>query len=62
MTQRNILAELNHFFHPGSLTLLRIVGRDENVDMLLVIGIGGKQFRRVITEAMSDIKKPWLWP
>lgn len=38
--------------------VIRILGRDEKVDMLLVIGIGGGQFHSVIAEAMNDIAKP----
>ena len=38
--------------------VIRILGREGNVDMLLVIGSGGEQFQSVIKEAVSDIRKP----
>lgn len=40
--------------------VIRILGRDENVDMLLVIGIGGRIFDDTIIEAMKESKKPLL--
>jgi acetyltransferase len=40
--------------------VIRILGRDENVDMLLVIGNGGKEFDNTIIGAMKESKKPLL--
>jgi len=38
--------------------VIRILGREGNIDMLLVIGSGGEQFQSVIKEAARDIRKP----
>jgi acyl-CoA synthetase (NDP forming) len=38
--------------------VIRILGQDENIDMLLVIGSGGKQFDNAIIEAMGELRKP----
>ena len=38
--------------------VIRVLGRDENVDMMLAIGIGGEQFHSSITEAAKEINKP----
>jgi len=38
--------------------VIRILGQDKNVDMLLVIGNGGKIFDRAIIEAMGELQKP----
>jgi len=40
--------------------VIRILNRDENVDMLLAIGNGGKEFNDTIIEAMKESKKPLL--
>lgn len=40
--------------------VIRILAREENVDMLLVIGSGGEQFDSSIREAMRDIGKPMV--
>jgi len=38
--------------------VIRILDRDENVDMLLVIGNGGRDFDNTIIEAKKESKKP----
>jgi len=38
--------------------VIRILGQDENIDMLLVIGSGGKQFDNAIMEGMRELRKP----
>jgi acetyltransferase len=38
--------------------VIRILDRDENVDMLLVIGNGGKDFDNTIIEAKKESRKP----
>jgi acetyl-CoA synthetase (ADP-forming) len=40
--------------------VIRILDRDENVDMLLAIGNGGGEFDNTIIEAMKESKKPLL--
>jgi acetyltransferase len=40
--------------------VMRILDRDENVDMLLAIGNGGEEFDNTIIEAMKESKKPLL--
>jgi acyl-CoA synthetase (NDP forming) len=40
--------------------VIRILDRDENVDMLLAIGNGGEEFNNTIIEAMKESKKPLL--
>jgi acyl-CoA synthetase (NDP forming) len=40
--------------------VIRILDRDENVDMLLAIGNGGKEFDDTIIEAMKESRKPLL--
>lgn len=38
--------------------VIRILARDENVDMLLVIGTGGDEFSNVVRDAVREIGKP----
>jgi acyl-CoA synthetase (NDP forming) len=38
--------------------VIRILGRDESVDMMLAIGNGGEQFHSSITVAAKEINKP----
>jgi len=38
--------------------VIRILDRDENVDMLLVIGNGGRDFNNTIIEAKKELRKP----
>jgi acyl-CoA synthetase (NDP forming) len=38
--------------------VIRILGQDEKIDMLIVIGSGGKQFDEAIIRAAKDLKKP----
>ena len=40
--------------------VIRILDRDENVDMFLAIGNGGREFNNTIIEAMKESKKPLL--
>jgi acyl-CoA synthetase (NDP forming) len=40
--------------------VIRILDRDENVDMYLAIGNGGKEFNNTIIEAMKESKKTLL--
>jgi len=40
--------------------VIKILDRDENVDMMLAIGNGGKEFDNTIIEAMKESKKPLL--
>ena len=40
--------------------VIRILGQDESIDMLLVIGSGGKQFDDAIIEAARDLSKPFV--
>ena len=38
--------------------VIKILARDENVDMLLVIGTGGSEFSHTIRDVMRKIQKP----
>jgi acetyltransferase len=40
--------------------VIRILDRDENVDMFLAIGNGGREFNNTIIESMKESKKPLL--
>jgi len=38
--------------------VIRTVGCEDNIDMLLIIGIGGKEFHEIIAEATRNMNKP----
>ena len=38
--------------------VIRTLGREESIDMLLIIGIGGKEFHEIIAATTKDIDKP----
>lgn len=38
--------------------VIRTVGCEDNIDMLLIIGIGGKEFHEIIAETTRDMNKP----
>jgi acyl-CoA synthetase (NDP forming) len=38
--------------------VIRTVGREDRIDMLLIIGIGGKEFHEIIAATTKDIDKP----
>ena len=38
--------------------VVRILGQDKDIDMMLTISVGGETFHTVISDALKDIKKP----
>lgn len=38
--------------------VVKILGEDDNIDMIMVIGIGGEEFHRVMLNAVDGLKKP----
>ncbi|MFC1868634.1 acetate--CoA ligase family protein [Thermodesulfobacteriota bacterium] len=38
--------------------IIKILGQDEGIDMILIIGIGGEKFQDAVSEAAQEINKP----